>query len=114
MACRKEKGVALLTIITIIFVLTILATAMISLIASQTRLVEHDLARTKARYANEAAMVREIERLRKNLTLEATHGVSGRYDNPGLDFVVSIVNTTTPPIAGISEIDFSVDYNTTF
>lgn len=112
MVYRTKKGVALLTVITIVFILTILSTAMISLISSQTRFIEHGVARTKAKYANEAAMVRELERLRLNTSLEATHSVSGKYDNPSTDWIVSIVNTTTPPISGISEIDFTVDYNT--
>ncbi len=112
MNVAKEKGAALLTVIIIIFILLILSSVALNLLSNQTRLVEHDISRIKSKYANEAAMVRQLERLRNNELLESQHGVPGRYDDPGRNWDVKIDNSTTG--SGLNEIELSINYTTPF
>ncbi|MBL7197868.1 MAG: hypothetical protein ISS47_07185 [Candidatus Omnitrophica bacterium] len=112
MVLVKEKSVALLTVIIIIFILMILSSVMLSLLSSQTRLIEHDISRVKSKYADEAAMVRQLELLRKNQGLEGTHSVSGRYDQASSFWTVDIDNISTTP--DLTEINLSTDYSSPF
>jgi len=111
MKLAKEKGVALLTVIIIIFILLILSSVSLNLLSNQTRLVEHDISRIKSKYANEAAMVRQLEALRKDHDLEDDHSVSGRYDLDDKYWTVDVDNTTTN---GLNEIELSINYTTPF
>lgn len=111
-----EKGVALLTVITIIFILLVLSATMLNLMSNQTRIVEHDISKVKSKYATEAVMVRELERLRRWNTTETSHPVSGRYDQSGTNWSVDVSSGTVPSggLAGLTELNITVDYAPTF
>ncbi|MFC1646210.1 hypothetical protein ACFL2Y_03425 [Candidatus Omnitrophota bacterium] len=111
MNLRTEKSIALLTVILVVFVLVMLSSVMIALLSNQTRLVEHGISRTKSKYANEAAMVSTLERLRRQDPWEGTHSVSGRYDDDAIDWLVNITNSSA---GGLTAIDLSVDYAPSF
>ena len=102
----NNKGMALVTVLIIIFVLTILTGVILTLLSNQVRLIEHDNARTESRYADEAVMVRELELLRKNLAVDTTFTI----DNMPID-----VNYT--PGAGINQtgvLNLTHDYSVIF
>lgn len=109
-----QKGIALLTVIIIVLVLTILSSVMLSILANQTRYIEHNIARTKAKYATEATMVRKLDALRRDAAIELSHPVSGRYDDVGQFWAVNITRAAGSGISGTDQLDFSVDYSPNF
>ena len=110
----SKKSAALLTVIIIIIILTILASVMLSLLANQTRLIEHDIARTKAKYANEAIMVRQLDHIRLNSEfLGSNQHVSGKHDDLTENWNVEFDNTTSP-FSNTTELNISIDYSTPF
>jgi type II secretory pathway component PulK len=116
MNLSAEKGVALLTVVIIIFILLILSSVMINLISSQTRLVDHDISRVKAKYANEATAVRQIELFRRGMSQDASHQVSGRYDTSTgyWNASVSVHTSTTSGLTDLDEINTTIDYAPSF
>ncbi|MFC1709258.1 hypothetical protein ACFL2J_04285 [Candidatus Omnitrophota bacterium] len=111
----KDKGMALLTVVIIIFILMILSTVLISSLANQTRIVEHDISRIKAKYANEATMVRQHESLRRYNSTDTNHQVSGKFDSAQNWLVsVSADNCTIPGLTDLFEINTTIDYAPTF
>lgn len=103
---RDYSGMALVTVLILIIILTLLAAVLLSLQASQVRLITHDDRRTRARYAEEAAMVHQVERLRKNLSPDANHNVDG------LD--VSMQYNSGAGVNGTDLLTFSHDYGVVF
>ena len=116
MNLQTYKGAALLTVIIVIFILTILASVMLNLLSSQTRIVEHDISRVKSKYANEAIIVRQLELFRNNLTPETSSSVSGRYDDFGQNWAAIVTNKTIPSgsLKNLMEINSTIDYQPSF
>jgi len=111
MVLKTEKSAALMTILIMIFILMVLSTALLKLVSNQTRLVEHDISRIKSKYASEAAMVRNLEQYRRGVNPpDATHGVSGRFDDPLQNWNVGINSSYNAGI-GVTVTDFEVDYS---
>lgn len=73
----QTQGTALVTIIAVIFILSILASVILVLLANQVRVAEHDVRRTRALHAAEATMVRELELLRRKLSKDSNWNVGG-------------------------------------
>ncbi|MDD5005975.1 MAG: hypothetical protein PHS93_05685 [Candidatus Omnitrophica bacterium] len=112
MVLSTDKGAALLTVIAIIFILMILSSVMLSLLANQTRLVEHDIARAKAKYATEAVMVRQIDNIRRTQSfLASPQSVTGRYDSDVQNWNVIFSNTTST-FPGTTKMNITLDYST--
>jgi len=115
MVLTTNRSVALMTVIIIIFILTILASVMLSLLANQTRLIEHDISRTKAKYATEAAMVDQLDYARKHSgAFQGSVDVSGRYDDPGQDWDVDIISSPGGGLFGTDKLDINLNYSTSF
>ena len=75
---NNNNGIALAVMMILVILLTLLAASILSLQSSQVRIVEHDNSRTRSRYADEATMIRQLERLQNNLSVETyDHDVSG-------------------------------------
>lgn len=112
---KDKKAAALMTVLILVFILTILATVMLTLLSNQTRIIEHNVARTKIRYADEAAMVRELDHARRNLgAFEQTHDVSGKYDKDTQKWRITVQNGTGP-ITGTTQLNLtSEDYGPKF
>ena len=101
------SGMALVTVMILIIILTLIAAALLGLQANQVRLITHDDRRTRARYAEEAAMVHQLERLRKKITPDDTsHNVDG------LD--VGMSRNIGTGINGTDVLIFSHDYGIVF
>jgi len=107
----NKKGIALLIVVAAVIVLTILSSVMLSVLSNQTRSIEHNIARTKAKYATEAAMVRSLDRLRRTDSVSSVHSVSGSHDNPGAYFNVDITSTPSSSFPSTSQLDFTLDYD---
>lgn len=104
-----EKSAALITVIMLVIVLTILSSVILSLLANQSRLIEHGIARIKAKYATEATMVREVELARRGTSFESTHNVSGRYDNETKFWNIDIASGASP-FPNTTELSISLNY----
>ena len=65
-----RQGVALVTVLAFVLVLTILAGVLLGLMTNQIRISEHQIRRIKAYYAAWAGLVHNFERLRKNQPIE--------------------------------------------
>lgn len=116
MNLSSEKSVAMLIVIMVIFTLTILSAVMLNLVSNQTRMVEHDISRLKAKYANEAAMVEVLELLRADTSPESHVFVSGRYDdlNENWSVVVKSGVVLIGDFADLTELNMTVDYSPQF
>lgn len=111
MILSNRKGIALLIVVAVVIVLTILSSVILSVLSNQTRYIEHNIARTKAKYATEAAMVRSLDRLRRTDTISSVHSVSGSHDNPDAYLDVYITNTTSSSFPDTSQLNFNLDYD---
>jgi Tfp pilus assembly protein PilX len=116
---KHNKGIALMTVVILIIILTILSSVMLSILANQNRYIEHNIARTKARYATEATMVRALDSLRRNPSQSETGvtTISGKYDNLGQywNVGVGVTNAATVNIGinvGVTAMILNVDYTT--
>ncbi len=99
------SGMALVTVLILIIILTLLAGTLLSLQANQVRLIAHGERRTRARYAEEAAMVHQLDKLRK-------YGMNDSNINiDGIDVTMSIGPSG---MSGIDELNFSHDYTVVF
>ena len=87
-----KKGLVLILVIGVMFVLTILAVAALSLMTTESRVAEHKIRRTSAYYAAQAGIVDGLERLRRNLVALPTAG------NPTTYSLGTAVNGYTPTI----------------
>jgi Tfp pilus assembly protein PilX len=64
----SRRGVALYLVLAILLVVTILTSAILTLISSQTKLSNHQIRRTQAYYAAQAGINYALEQLRLNTT----------------------------------------------
>jgi len=92
----NNTGFALATVLIIIFIMTILAGIMLSMMSSQTMIVEGDISRIKSKYANEAAMVKALDWARTHGgNFSGTPGgyyqIGGKYDDAGQHWDVDAV-----------------------
>ncbi len=62
--CLKQKGIALVTALIFMLLVTIIAGASLSITTKQARLAEHQIRRVKAFYAAEAAIIKAYQSLR--------------------------------------------------
>jgi len=74
-----KKGLVLILVIGVMFVLTILAVAALSLMTTESRVAEHKIRRTSAYYSAQAGIVDGLERLRRNLVVLPTAGNPTTY-----------------------------------
>jgi Tfp pilus assembly protein PilX len=107
-----ERGVALLVVVVMVLILAILASVILSLSSNQTRIVEHDISRIKSKYADEAAMVRQLDILRRNAANETSHPVTGRYDSDTQTWTVGVQKGPGP--LGSVEINTTTNYTAAF
>jgi len=63
---NNNKAIALICIIIFTFVLTIIGASLLSLLANQTRTIEHNIDRLRALYAVESIFVRQIDNLTRS------------------------------------------------
>jgi Tfp pilus assembly protein PilX len=112
----ENRGAALITVVILIIVLTILSTVILSILSNQTRYIEHNIARTKSKYATEAAMVRALDSLRRLNTTDTSHNVSGRYDDFNQVWSVNITRgaITSGSFANTDQLNLSLNYSTGF
>lgn len=61
---RKARGIALLTVLIFMLLVTIIAGAVLSIMTKQARIAEHQIRRIKAFYAAESAMNKAYQALR--------------------------------------------------
>ena len=66
-----KRGAALLTVLILIFILSILAGVLLTLLSSEAKLVSHGIFRSEMRHFTESGMVRQIELLRRGLGVES-------------------------------------------
>ncbi|MDD5618656.1 MAG: hypothetical protein PHG69_06125 [Candidatus Omnitrophica bacterium] len=109
---KENKAVALITIVVLIFILTILSSAMLSILANQTRYVEHNVARAKAKYAAEATMIRELDVLRRTGTAESQHQVTGKYDTSQTWTVSGSSAPGGGAFVNTTQLNFTLNYGT--
>lgn len=103
----NNKGAALITVIVVILILTILASVMLILLLNQNRYLEHNTARTRAKYAVEAGMVMALDSLRRTDATPTTHTV------PGTGWTVKIdrgSTITSGPFNNTDPLNVSLDY----
>ena len=58
-----NKAIALVCVVIFTFVLTIIGASLLSLLANQTRTIEHNIDRLRALYAVESVFVKQIDQL---------------------------------------------------
>lgn len=102
----NNTAAALVTVVILIFILVTLGIALLSLLSSQVRLIEHDISRTYTRYAEEAAMVKTLELLRKNKTPPPSFNIDG------IDVTIGLSSGTG--LNGTDALNLSHDYSVSF
>jgi len=107
---NKDRGAALITVVILIIVLTILSTVMLSILSNQTRYIEHNISRTKAKYATEGVMVRALDDLRRTNTTSGPQTIPGRYDNSAQNWSVNVTREAGQGISSTDRLNLSVDY----
>ena len=101
-----RSGIALATVLILVIVLTLIAASMLTLLSNQVSLIEHDNFRTKSRYAEEAAMVRNLEKRRRGEDPDDTWQVG--------DIIVDIDWSAGGGINNTDQLNFTHDYSVTF
>lgn len=75
-----KKGFVLIMVVGIMFVLTILAFAALSLMTTESRVAEHKIRRTRAYYAAQAGVVDGLEQIRRGIqALPTVPGIPTTY-----------------------------------
>ena len=90
----NRQGVILIIVLGILMIVITLATVILRVISSQSRLTHHQVSRIQAQYAAKAAMVYTLEKLRKN--------AAAPWNNADTLFVVEMCRSTggcTVPVA---------------
>lgn len=62
----NKKGVILFLVIIVVILAAILATSILRIISSQSRLTHHQISRTQGQYAAKAAVIYAMDKLRRN------------------------------------------------
>jgi len=68
--CLSRSGIALITVIVFVTLISIIAIATISFLASQAILIEHQIQTIRARYATEGALQKNLMNLFMGLPVE--------------------------------------------
>lgn len=77
----QNSGVALITVIIFVVLISLVAIASINLMAGQALLIEHQIQRIQAYYANEAALNYNLLRLFMGLPVENPTWIGSRRIN---------------------------------
>jgi hypothetical protein len=91
----NDKGVVLLMVLSTIFIVVILASVVLTLITSQSRLTHHQVSRIQAYYAAQAGMNYAIEMLRLGPGL-------GGWSPPATGTVTYTMCRSSPPLPDCS------------
>lgn len=100
-----KKGVVLVIVIGVLFVIFTLALTVLYLMTQESRIAEHKIRRSKAHFAAQAGIVDAFEQLRKGTKPLPTIGTPTTYS-----FAVE-VNKRKPDIIIVAKGDLAASYN---
>lgn len=109
MSKRNKDGVILFIVMAVIIVVSVLATAMLSIIANQSRLTHHQVSRIQAQYAAKAGVIYAMDKLRRNdnPTCWPNTGTYTIYMRRTAGAACDIVETSLP--VSIQDVAITVD-----
>ena len=109
----SRRALAIVNMLIFVIIFTILSGILLSLVSSNTRLLEHHIRRTKAYYAAEAGNVLALDALRRSATFPTSNSVEWTYDIGGSNIInktVAMANQTGAGIGGTMVVNASSNY----
>ena len=99
----SQRALAIVNMLIFVIIFTILAGVLLSLVSSNTKLLEHDIRRTKALYAAQAGSVLALDALRRNATFPVNDNLDwAYYDLAGTGVIYKTVTMAGQPGVGPS------------
>lgn len=108
----KKRGVVLVVVIGVMFVIITLALSALFLMTQESRIAEHKIKRIRAFFAAQAGIVQALDSLRQGVTPPSTiyigSGISG-YPSAGLRVNITYTDNNSGP-GGTDPVTASVNY----
>lgn len=107
---NSKKALAILNMLIFVFIFTIMAGIILSLVSSHTRLMERHIRRLKSFYVAQAGSVAALDQLRRTGAAAASYAVDWAYDSGG-----SPISTKTATISvAVPQVNSTCDYSIVF
>ena len=111
----SRRALAIVNMLIFVIIFTILSGILLSLVSSNTRLMEHHIRRTKGYYAAEAGNVLALDALRRNPAgpFPTSNNVEWTYDLSGNNIInktVAMANQTGAGIGGTMVVNTTSNY----
>ena len=90
----SRRALAIVNMLIFVIIFTILSGILLSLVSSNTRLLEHHIRRTKGYYAAEAGNVLALDALRRSAAFPASNSVEWTYNLGGSNIINKTVAMT--------------------
>ena len=113
---NNDKGIILLMVLLVIFVVVALANVILMQITSQSRLTHHQVSRIQAYYAAQAGMNYALENLRNGNTgnFSLCNSAACTYNDPDIPYRVDVtIGAPGSGISGTRRIDIRATYTYT-